>query len=186
MDAVGGKLTKKEESLSQISLKSTSQIEMRKNNMSIFGFQDHNKVDEIPNVTLPLIITTTIVNHFISGMLMDDESSFNLIYLRVFTELGLSKQDIEPCEIQSLIAYNDSSTRPYGQIDLLVCLREERNKITMSDCFFVIPYGSVYNDILGRSFLATLYTLAFTAHLKMKYQSVPNKPNIITTDLRRA
>lgn len=56
----------------------------------------------------------------------------------------------------------------------------------MSDCFFVIPYGSVYNDILGRSFLVTLYTLAFTAHLKMKYQSVPNKPNIITTGLRRA
>lgn len=113
VDAVSGKLTRKEESLSQISLKPTSQIEMRKNNMSIFGFQYHNKVDGIPNITLPLIITTTIVNHFISGMLMDDEGSFNLIYVRVFTELGLSKQDLEPCESQSLIAYNDSSTRPY-------------------------------------------------------------------------
>ena len=67
------------------------------------------------NPTLPLIITATIVNHYVKGILVDDRSSCNLIYFKILTELGLRKQELRLCYAQILLAFNDSSTLMCGQ-----------------------------------------------------------------------
>lgn len=61
--------------------------------MPILGFQDHAKVDVTPNIALPLIITATIINQFVSEILIDDEILCNSIYLRIFTEVNLILND---------------------------------------------------------------------------------------------
>lgn len=98
VDAIGGDQLRNEECPPQISLKSTSLIDRWNSDMSNLGFKNHEKVDGTPNPTLPLIITTTIDNHYVLGILVDDESSCNLIFLVIFMKLGLSKKDLKSCE----------------------------------------------------------------------------------------
>lgn len=62
--------------------------------MSISGFQDHKKVDGTPNAALPLVVTTTITNHPVSGITIDDGNSFNFMYLKIFMNFGLRKQNL--------------------------------------------------------------------------------------------
>lgn len=53
----------------------------------ILGFRDHEKVDGVPNAKLPLVITATIMNHSVSGILIDDGSSSDIMYLGIFRRL---------------------------------------------------------------------------------------------------
>lgn len=79
----------------------------------VLGFLDDKKVDEISDVDLPFVINATISNHSISGILVDDRSSYNLIYLKIFAQLGIRPKYLKPYIDQSLLAFNDSSTHPY-------------------------------------------------------------------------
>lgn len=45
----------------------------------MLGFQDCEKVDGIPNIELPLVITFIVVNQTVAGLLVD-ESSCNILY----------------------------------------------------------------------------------------------------------
>lgn len=49
---------------------STSLDKKQINDRSILRFQDHEKVDENPNTTLPLIIISTINNHYVFFLLL--------------------------------------------------------------------------------------------------------------------
>lgn len=45
---------------------------MQKGGKHILEFRDYEKVDKASNVTLPLVITTTIENHLVLGKLIDN------------------------------------------------------------------------------------------------------------------
>lgn len=53
-----------------------------RDDITVLEFVDHAKVDRIPKVVLPLVITATIVNHFVSGIYVDNKSSCNILYLK--------------------------------------------------------------------------------------------------------
>lgn len=86
----------------------------------MLGFQDHGKMDETSNVTLPLIGTDIITNHSMEGILVDDGSSCKLVYLIIFRKLELHIQDLKPCEGRGLIEYNESLTQLCRTVDLPV------------------------------------------------------------------
>lgn len=108
------------------------------------------------------------------------------MYLRVFMRLILHVKDLKPCEGGTLLAFNDSSTRPCGTIDLPVSFGEGKNKRILKVCFLVIPYKNIYNGLLGRSFLAALNKVASMVHLKMEYHNSSYELVVIATNLRGA
>lgn len=132
---------------------------------------------------LLMIITATIVNPFVSRILIDDKSFYNFVYLRIFTESGLRKQYLRSCKGQSLATFRDSSTRSYGHVDIPISLVKRINKVIVNVRFFVIPCGSVYIGILGQRFLKLLDVVASPVHLKMKYHEGSGKPVVITIDM---
>lgn len=71
-------------------------------------------------MTLPLVVTTTIVDNLVSGILIDDEKSYDQLYIEIFKKLGLHDQDLKSYEGGSLLAFNESSTLLYGTIELLI------------------------------------------------------------------
>lgn len=125
-------------------------------------------MDGIINVTLLLVIIATIENNIVSGILVNDRSSCNLMYLIIVMKLGLNKTD-KPYEGKNLLAFNDFSNRLCECINLQNYFRVCMNKIIMDVLFFQIPCESVYNIILGRSFLTMLDAFASIVHYKMKY-----------------
>lgn len=146
-------------------------------------FQVHEKMDVTPNMTLTLVVTTSINNHSVSRIIIDDGSSCDLMYLRVLMRLGLRMNNFKSCESRNLLAFNDSLTHPCGTIDLTTSSREGKNKRIVKLSFLIIPCESVYNEILERWFMAELYAVASIDHLKMKYHNRSGKDVITVDDL---
>lgn len=130
----------------------------------MIGFQDHGKMDETSNVTLPLIGTDIITNHSVEGILVDDGSSCKLMYLIIFRKLELHIQDLKPCEGMGLIEYNESLTQLCRTVDLPVSFGILKDKRILNMDFSMISCESVYNNIFGKSFLAMLDVVAFLVH----------------------
>lgn len=120
IDIISGDPFMQAEPTSQGSIKSTSLSKKHKYDKLILGFQYHENVDGTPNEKLLLIIIDITVNHFVSRILIDDESYCNQVYFGIFTKLDLRKQKLWACEVQSLIVFNDSSPRPCGHVCILV------------------------------------------------------------------
>lgn len=118
---------------------------------------------------LSLVVIVAIVNHLVLGILIDDESSCDIIYTDVFVKLWLHDQDLIPYERRKLLTFNNSITRPTEIVKLPIYVEEGKDERTLNACFLVIPCRRVYNYILGRSFLTMLDVMAYVVHLKMKY-----------------
>ena len=73
--------------------------------------------------TLSLITTITIANHDVLGILIDERSYCNLIYVKIFTKLDLRNQELKLCEGHNFVAFNNSYPRPHS---LLAILRNSR------------------------------------------------------------
>lgn len=78
-------------------------------------------------------------------------------------------QDLKPCEEMNILAFDDSTTRPCGWVDMIVSLKEGEDKRSTNIYFLVVPCESVFKGFLGRPFVATLDVVASPVHLKMKY-----------------
>lgn len=165
------------------SSKYTSLCKDQGNGRLILGFLDKEKVDGSSNAILPLIITIIIANQYVFGVLVDDESSCDLIYFEILARLGLRLQDLKSCKEQSLLTFKNSSTRPCEQIYLLVTLGKWSGRKTTSVYFFVIPCESAYNDILGQSFFIALDVVSSLVHFKLKCHDESDRPIVIKEDL---
>lgn len=69
----------------------------------------------------------------------------------------------------NILAFNDSTTRPCGWVDIIVSLGEGEEKRSANIYFLVVPCESVFKGFLGRPFIATLDMVASPVHLKIKY-----------------
>lgn len=67
----------------------------QKEDMSILEFRDNDKVNEIFNA-MHLVLTASIANCLVSGILIDDESYCDVMYVNTFTKLGLRDLDLVP------------------------------------------------------------------------------------------
>lgn len=112
-------------------------------------FWDHEKVDGTPNAAYPPIVTSTISNHLVLGILIDDGSSCDQMYLRIFMKLVLHIQDLKSYEGRSLLALNGSLTRPNGAFDQLVFFEEEKNMRIANMIFCVVPYKMPTTVLVG-------------------------------------
>lgn len=136
-----------------------------------------------PNATLHLVIHVTIANYVVLVVLVDSEISCKLMYLKIFMKLCLSKIYLKHYKGKNLLEFNDSFIRSYGCIYLLVSFGIGKNKRITDVHFFVIPCESIYNGIIGISFLTTVDAMASTIHLKMKYHNDSSKLAIIVANL---
>lgn len=93
-------------------------------------------------------------------------------------------KDFKSREGGNVLVFNDSLTHPCGTIDLSISFGDGKNKKIVRVCFLVISYESVYNDILGNSFMGVFDNVAFAFHLKMKCHQSSGKLVVITIDLR--
>jgi hypothetical protein len=93
------------------------------------------------------------------------------MYTSLFKTLQLTEKNLSPYVGDELYGFNDSSTQPWGYMELLVTFGEMESKKTIKVPFLVINCPSLYNCIIGRTKLAQLGAACSTAHLKLKYQA---------------
>lgn len=143
---------------------------------SILGFLDREKIDKIANSELLLVIIVVIADQALTRLLMDDESSWNILCEDVFERLSIKQTYMNLFSVGYLLAFNNHVARAYRAIDLKLSIGEgtRRRKVIMA--VFIVQCRSAFNDILGKCFLEKLDTIASTVHLKAPYHDKEGAP----------
>ena len=152
----------------------------------LLGFTDNEKVNEIPNKELPLVIVMDIRGHDVARCLLDEGSFIEILYQDAFEKLGLKNEDLEPYDDTDLHGFNETSTLRRGYVKLGVTFIEEMDEQIVKASFLVILVISIYNCVLGRPTLAVLDAVTSTDHLKMKYHNKSGDVATIHADLKGA
>lgn len=65
-----------------------------------------------------------MANLYMSRILMDREISCEIMYAEIFEKLGLKREKLSPYEGYDIQAFNDTVTRPWAYIKLMVTLED--------------------------------------------------------------
>ena len=95
-----------------------------------------------------------MANFDIRRVLIDTWASWNIMYTGLFKTLNLMENKFAPYVGTKLYGFNESSTKPWGYVELLVTFREGKGMKTIKIPFLVIDCTSLYNCIIGRTGLA--------------------------------
>jgi hypothetical protein len=112
----------------------------------------------------PLVIKLRIGDSDVKRVLIDQGSSFEIMYPDLFHGLGLKQSDLQPYNAL-LFGFSGESTQPMGQIILTV----HTGPISLDTEFIVINMSSPYTTIMGRRWLHRLKAVPSFLHQKLHF-----------------
>jgi len=113
-----------------------------------------------------LVIMLRVEEFNIHRVLIDNESSIDIIYLPMFQQMKLDKKRIRP--FTSSLETGDRII-PRGIVTLTVITGTYPAQVTKEIDFLIVNCPSTYNIILGRPALNKLKAVTSTYHLKVKF-----------------
>lgn len=149
----------------------------------MLGLQGSKKVGNIPNEIFPLVIIATVRNFDVSNILIDGGNSYNIIYSELLERIRVDRNGLLPYEDPDLQAFSETTTCPWGYIELMIYAGDGRDIRIVSIRFLVILCRSVYNCILGQPFAAILIVVALSVYLKMKFHNLHGESDTISVNL---
>ncbi|RWW03640.1 hypothetical protein GW17_00033182 [Ensete ventricosum] len=126
------------------------------------GEEEYLKIDHA------LVISTQIIDTQVKRIMVDTESSADILYIDAFQKLGLSSGDLVP-KTSTLTGFIGDSISPLVITTLLVTIREAPRSKMLMVSFLVVKLFSAYNAILGHPTLNKLRAVIFTYHRTMKF-----------------
>lgn len=111
-----------------------------------------------------LIVTVQIGVHDVKRILIDQGSSAEVMYYDLFKKLDLPESALQPSEVP-LIGFNGAPVWPLSRIFLPIVVGSK----TLSVEFIVVNVSSLYNAILGRTWLHGMQVIASTYHQVVRF-----------------
>jgi hypothetical protein len=111
-----------------------------------------------------LVITMTIVRFITKRVLIDNESSVDIIYLPAYQQMKIDKKRLRPIDIP-LVGFTGDKVRPSGAVSLVIEVGTYSKQVRTSVEFLVVDCPSAYNIIIGRPTLNKFKAVTSTYHL---------------------
>ncbi|XP_030936086.1 uncharacterized protein LOC115961208 [Quercus lobata] len=115
-----------------------------------------------------IVITLLIADYTTRRVLVDNESSANILYYPVFQQMRLGRDQLRPV-CSPLIGFGGMKVQPVGTITLPVVVGSYPQQITKEVNFLVVDCTSSYNAIIGRPTLNSWKAITSTYHLSVKF-----------------
>lgn len=112
-------------------------------------FLDQEKIDEIANFKLPLVITIIIADQALTRLLVNDISSCGVLYVDALEQLGLWHTYLSPFGREVLLTFNNLVTRPCGAINLTLSIGEGTHMRGVTLIFLMTQCISTFKGIIG-------------------------------------
>ncbi|XP_077251063.1 uncharacterized protein LOC143890320 [Tasmannia lanceolata] len=129
------------------------------------SFSDAN----LDNLILPhddaLVITMLVANWELKKILVDNESSADILYYHAFKQMMIGDDRLKPAN-SDLFGFSGEVVKVEGQIKLPVLVGEAPHQAFAMINFLVMRATSAYNAILGRPGQNLVHTVA-SAYLKI-------------------
>ena len=115
-----------------------------------------------------LVIKAMIAKNNVHRMLIDNESSVDILYFQAFERMELKVNDLKP-SLNLVYGFTGDSVIPLGVISLPMTLGEYPRQSYVMAGFLVIDQPSAFNVVLGRPSLRELRAVTSIHHLLMKF-----------------
>ena len=111
-----------------------------------------------------LVVIAWISGFLVKGVMVDQGSEANVMYLDLFKGLGLRKEDLVK-HTSPLVGFDGKVVIPEGQISLLIIIGGKEVVVT----FTIVISFSPYTTILGRSWIHSIRAVPSFLHVKIKF-----------------
>ncbi|KAL0413140.1 UNVERIFIED_CONTAM: hypothetical protein Sradi_1515700 [Sesamum radiatum] len=148
----------------------------------VFGSEDLEK-DVVANNDA-VVISTTIENFWVKKVLVDSDSSMDIIFSKAFSQMGINNAELTRVNMP-LTSFSGSIVEPVGEVVLPISLGSYPKRMTKIVKFLVVDTPSANNVILRRPSLIFFQAIASTYHLKLKFPT-PNGIGEEVGDRRQA
>jgi hypothetical protein len=133
----------------------------------------------------PLVVCPIVKDIKLNRVLVDESSSLNLLFLKTFDQMGLSRSLLHPSRAPSHGIVPRTVAMPIGQISPPVTFKTQENFQTENIQFEVADFETVYNAFLGWSRLTKFMAIPHYTYLVLK---IPRPCGVISIrgDVKRA
>ena len=116
----------------------------------------------------PLVIRAVVGNKTIQRVLVDNESSFDIIFASAFDKMGIGREKLEPVSTH-LRGFSREKVLPLGSIQLVLTLGDPSCQATTAVKFLIVDAPSAYNMLLGRPSLNAIKVIPSAYHMMIKF-----------------
>ena len=115
-----------------------------------------------------IVITLLIADYTTKRVLVDNESSADILYYLVFQQMRIGRDQLRPVN-SPLVGFGGIKVQPMGIISLPVVVGVYPLQITKNVNFLVVDCSYSYNAIIGRPILNSWKVVTSTYHLSVKF-----------------
>ena len=119
----------------------------------------------------PLVVRAIVANTTVHRVVVDNESSADIIFASVFDKMFIGKENLEPVNTH-LRGFSGEKVLQLGSIQLVLTLGEPPCQATTIARFFIVDAPSAYNMLLGRPSLNAIKSVLSTYHMIIKFPIV--------------
>ncbi|KAK3036388.1 hypothetical protein RJ639_032157 [Escallonia herrerae] len=168
--AAGGSLGKSRKAYArEVCITSQNPSKKQKNvPVPTISFSDGDLKDEKTPHDDPLVITIKAGNFEVKRVLVDNESSAEILFYAAFRKINIPTDSLRKMD-SPLYGFSNHSVAVEGIIALPVTIGTPPTQANLMLDFMVVKVPSTYNAILERPALNQLQAVVSTYHLKMKF-----------------
>ena len=116
----------------------------------------------------PLVIRAIVANKTIHRVLVDNESSADIIFASTFDKMGIGREKLESVSTH-LRGFFGEKVLPLGSIQLVLTLGDPPCQAITAVMFLVVDASSAYNLLLGRPSLNAIKVIPSAYHMMIKF-----------------
>ena len=116
----------------------------------------------------PLVIKAAVANKTIHRVLVDNESSADIIFASAFDKTNIRREKLEPASTH-LRGFSGEKVLPLGSIQLVLTLGDPPCQATTTVQFLIVDAPSAYNVLLGRPSLNAIKAIPSSYHMVIKF-----------------
>ena len=137
--------------------------------------------DVVPHDNDPVVISVVTVGRRVHRVLVDQESSANVMLWSTFNKLQLSPDQLRPYD-GCLYGFAGDQVEVREHVELRTIFTDSATSQTVNIRYPIIKAHSTYNILLGRPALNRIEAVASTRHMKMKLSSLEGEVITIKSD----
>ena len=118
----------------------------------------------------PLVIRVVVANKTVHRVLIDNESSTDIIFASVFDKMGIEREKLEPVNAY-LLGFSGEKVLPLGMVQMVLTLGDPPCQAITTIKFLIVDTPSAYNMLLGRPSLNAIRAIPSAYHMDVKFST---------------